>query len=76
MPPDQIIGAPSSSPPAAITLAWASVFSSARMPIAARSCWIAWAMRGLGSVFMANSSVSKPSAKPASASSALAFSGS
>ena len=31
------------------------------LPIAARSCWIAWAMRGLGSVFMANSCVSKPS---------------
>ena len=53
MPPDQIIGAPALSPPAAMTLAWASDWISALMPIAARSCWIAWAMRGLGSVFMA-----------------------
>ena len=33
-----------------MTLAWSSDLMLALMPIAARSCWIAWAMRGLGSV--------------------------
>ena len=41
MPPDQIIGAPALSPPAAMTLACASDWMLALIPTAARSCWIA-----------------------------------
>jgi hypothetical protein len=52
MPPDQIIGASLGVPPAWITTDEASAFNSALMPICARSCCMACAMRGFGSVLM------------------------
>ena len=48
---NQIIGAVP-APPASITLAWARFWRLALIPMAARSCWMAWAIRGFGSVFM------------------------
>ncbi len=52
MPPDQIIGAVFGVPPASMTLACASALMSTFTPICDRSCWIACAMRGFGSVFI------------------------
>jgi len=55
------VGAPPSVPPASMTTDGSSALISTVTPIAARSCWIAWAMRGLGSVFMAYNTEANPS---------------